>query len=289
MKCYKPILIKPNGYKDYILVPCRKCFGCQEERKLENSIRYIHEISKYDNDKRDNLMILNTYAPEYCLDYQLHKEHLKAYIKRIREYIKYHYNEKLVYCASGEYGDLTSRPHYHIAMNIPKSYKLLDYIEKSWKYGMSSIKHDINFGSMFYVNGYVDKKISQRLKRRDGRNGEFHSFSRGNGKEWINKNKKDTKDKGYLQFEGRKINLPIYYREKMDYTEEEKHNRQLAQKRKYLKCREEMKKKYKISEADKILTDGTISNSQIEYIELEKLKTRKNEYETRYMRRRKRD
>lgn len=204
MKCYKPILIKPDNDKfpNGILVPCRKCLACQEERKKEMSIRYIHDITKYKNDKRrQNLMILLTYSDENYMQ-ELNKDDLKAYLKRVREYIKYNFKEQMTYIASGEYGETgTKRAHYHVICNVPKSLKLKDYMEKSWKLGFANIL-EADFGGIFYTAGYVDKKM--KVEREDGRTKEFHLMSRGNGKDWILNNAEKIREEGVITWQGKK-------------------------------------------------------------------------------------
>lgn len=284
MKCYKPILIRPddNLYPNGILVPCRKCLACQEERKKEMSIRYIHEIAKYNKDKRrENLMILLTYRDE---DYtaELNKNDLKAYLKRVREYIKYNFKEEMTYIASGEYGESGSkRAHYHIVCNVPKSLKLKDYMEKSWRKGFASIRK-ADYGGIFYTAGYIDKKM--KVERSDGRAKEFHLMSRGNGKSWILENRDKIKENGVITWQGKKINLPIYYKNKLEYSDREKIELQRKAKNYNEKLHQEMWEKY--GGENYRLQSGVRYNQRIEFIEIQKLKRKELEYKQKYDRKR---
>ena len=282
MKCYKPILINPDikKYPNGILVPCRHCLACQEERKKELAIRFIHETWSRKKDNHINVMVLLTYREE---DYnaQLDKTEFKAYLKRIREHVKYHTGELPRYVASGEYGETgTKRAHYHIIMNIPNSNKIINHIEKSWKKGFVNVikMQGQQVEGIFYTTGYVAKKMKE--ERKDGRQKEFHLMSRGNGRDWIEKNKTEIKEKMHLTFKGHKINLPIYYLNKLDLSEFEKF--EIARKSK--KYNEGLHREYvkKYGGKNHMMWAGEIYNENVEYIEMQALKQKELEYKIKY-------
>lgn len=117
--------------------------------------------------------------------------HLKNFLKRLRTAIAPH---KLRFFASGEYGDETSRPHYHaILFNYPpcafgrtrqhKSYCCAhcDQIERSWGYGNICLG-GFSQESASYVAGYVIKKLTSKGDPRlNGRHPEFSRMSRKPG------------------------------------------------------------------------------------------------------------
>lgn len=283
MKCYKPILIEPDKqkYPNGILVPCRKCLACQEERRKELAIRFIHETWKYKD--RMNVMILLTYSDE-SYNQELKKDDLKLYLKRCREYIKYHYDGELPrYVASGEYGETgTKRAHYHIVMNIPKDYRIKDYLEKTWTEGFANIieLHGQQAEAIFYTTGYVAKKIGKKTEF--DRTPEFHLMSRGNGKDWIIEHKEEIKERRHILFQGKKINLPIYYMNKLELTELEKW--EIAQEAK--KYNRGLHAEYvrKFGGRDYRLENGEIWNPRVEDNEIKKLQRIELEYTQKYNR-----
>lgn len=146
----------PHGLE----VPCGKCLPCRNEKSFEWSRRLTDELGYW----KKSVFITLTYDEDH-LEYNskgyptLSKSTLQKFIKRLRRALGYHnIDTKLKYFACGEYGDRTSRPHYHIiifGLGLWKYDKQL--IKDCWTFG------SIDFGSVTrasikYVASYVNKK-----------------------------------------------------------------------------------------------------------------------------------
>ncbi|WNK13130.1 MAG: replication initiator protein [Microvirus sp.] len=151
-------------------------------------------------------MLNLTYSDEYLPQHgQLFKEDLQRFFKRLRKS-----GLKFRYVASGEYGDKTRRPHFHIALfGINFDFDRLPFgrsngditytsetVNKNWKYGQHLIG-TLNFESAAYIARYILKKI-KGLQQPDPLytdlqtgevtypNSEFLIMSKGIGKTWFN-------------------------------------------------------------------------------------------------------
>jgi hypothetical protein len=150
-------------------------------------------------------MLNLTYSPEHFPEHgQLWKEDLQRFFKRLR---KGGFNFK--YVASGEYGDVSRRPHFHIALfgvdfgddrrvfgrssNGERTY-ISDSVTKHWRYGQHLIG-SLNFESAAYIARYILKKakgsqVSPPLAVLDDGeiirpNPEFLCMSKGIGRSWF--------------------------------------------------------------------------------------------------------
>lgn len=113
-------------------------------------------------------MLNLTYDDEHLPKHgQLHKEHLQKFFKRMRKA-----GYKFRYVASGEYGDVSRRPHFHIALfgvdfdadRVPFGRSGGDRTYTSsrvlhlWPFGNHLIG-TLNFESAAYIARYIMKKI----------------------------------------------------------------------------------------------------------------------------------
>lgn len=90
-----------------VYVPCGKCIGCRLAKALEWSTRITDEAEMWEH----NTFITLTYDEENLPEHRsLKKEDFQNFMKRLR---KKYYDKKIRYYMSGEYGDITERPHYH--------------------------------------------------------------------------------------------------------------------------------------------------------------------------------
>lgn len=118
-----------------------------------------------------NAFVTLTYANEYLPPGgALDKSHLRDFFKRLRSRMG---DKKIRYFAVGEYGDESSRPHYHaIIFNCDHIHDHL-HIERSWPFGHVDVG-DVNKDSIQYVCGYTIKKMtSEDDPRLEGRPPEF--------------------------------------------------------------------------------------------------------------------
>jgi len=149
-----------------------------------------------------NLTYNDDWLPEHG---QLFKEDLQRFFKRLRKA-----GFKFRYVASGEYGDQTKRPHFHIALfgvdfsadrssfgravGGDRTYTSAS-VSKSWTYGNHLIG-TLNFESAAYIARYILKKIKglqqpEPLHIDDVTgevvlpNPEFMLMSKGIGRSWF--------------------------------------------------------------------------------------------------------
>lgn len=113
-------------------------------------------------------------------------EHLQLWLKRYRKRVS---PAKVRYFAVGEYGDITWRPHYHVAL-FGRHYcfggarvsgacqcpACLD-VRETWGYGHVMVGR-LETASAQYIAGYCTKKMTHRSDiRLDGRHPEFARMS----------------------------------------------------------------------------------------------------------------
>lgn len=239
LKLETPLEIK--GKLTYeISVPCGNCVRCIDRRKMEWGFRMRQEM---DISKTAYFVTL-TYAPENipinkyghktlrrCRDKTEEKDlSLQGFFKRLRqnhkrskETIEWLTNglerhDKIRFYATGEYGDLRSRPHFHaIIFNTSRV-----AIEKSWTFGTVHCVR-ANEATIGYVMKYLDKRVGQ--EKDWYKEPEFNTMSEGIGLNYIERNKNWHKSNLDILFvttmKGIRIPMPRYYRLKM-FTEEER-------------------------------------------------------------------
>lgn len=167
-----------NHPKD-IKVPCGHCIGCRLDKSREWADRMMLELDHsktavfltltYDNDHVPISMFNDDGIPYYTLD----KRHPQLFLKRLR---KYACDKKLRFYLAGEYGDSTSRPHYHAIIfgldfsDFPdlihfgsnvfgQPYYTSAILERIWSYGFVSLA-PVSWQTCAYVARYVTKKLN---------------------------------------------------------------------------------------------------------------------------------
>lgn len=153
-----------------ILIPCGRCTGCRLERSRQWAMRCMHEKQMHRASSFITLTYDDAHLPEGG---SLSMDHYQRFMKRLR----HKFGDGIRFCGCGEYGDVTSRPHYHILLlnadfNDRRFYKpsgsgLPLYVSKQldelWsengeQFGMCNIG-DVDFDSCAYVARYVMKKV----------------------------------------------------------------------------------------------------------------------------------
>lgn len=192
----------------YKILPCGQCYQCRLERSREWAARCILEAQMH----KENCFVTLTYDDAHLpSDYGLQKSDLTNFFKRLR----YNTGVKLRYFACGEYGDLYSRPHYHICIFgfRPKDLVLIaqnrgvnlyssDDILKAWQgRGFVSVG-DVTFESAAYVARYVMKKVTgeRASEHYQGRQPEYVVMSRrpGIAASWFEKYSEDVYPNDFL-------------------------------------------------------------------------------------------
>lgn len=205
--CISPLYgVYTNGAQQW--VPCGQCIECRLKRQREWALRIVDEARYHSK----NCFLTLTYSEDSLpKNGSLCKKDLQDFFKRLRSH-----GYVFRYFASGEYGDKTHRPHYHVIVfgyywnhkTAPGSF--LD-LEKIWGHGQIRAG-DVNENTASYVAKYTIKKYKGSLSEfmYQGLEPEFAIMSRRPG----------IGDAYRRQFAGRprygkggvKINPPRYYR-----------------------------------------------------------------------------
>lgn len=151
------------------------------------------------------------------------------------------------YFVCGEYGEVTQRPHYHVAVFGPDfrdrevhrqddaghRYWRSDEIERCWELGHSEFS-TLGFGSAAYIGAYVTKKVHRTTNpdhytRVDPRSGELvelqPEFARMSlkpavGRRWIEEYWREVYPRDYVVVDGKRSRPPRYYDKFMDLADE---------------------------------------------------------------------
>lgn len=243
MACFHPItgyrakngtvtFKRSGGWVDRpISVACGQCSGCRLERSRQWAVRCMHEAQTHDH----NCFVTLTYDEEHCpADHSVDIRHFQNFCKKLRRDVG-----KFRYFHCGEYGDQTSRPHYHAAifgLDFLSDRKLTAHnkqgdalysserLDEAWGQG-SCIIGDLTFESAQYVAKYVIKKQTGPSKKTyydivDPDTGEVHerkppyaTMSRrpGIGAKWIERFHADVYPSDEVIVNGKKCRPPKFY------------------------------------------------------------------------------
>ena len=157
----------PAGHSgNSIKIPCRLCVGCRLEHSQTWATRMMHEASLFDHNQFLTLSYDDQALPENA---NVNPVDLQLFWKRLR---KHYSGRKLRYVAAAEYGENTSRPHYHAAVfGLPledgvhfTSNQRGDPLYKSkllseiWGHGFVTVG-ELNHKSAAYVASYMLRDI----------------------------------------------------------------------------------------------------------------------------------
>ena len=183
-------------------IKCGQCIECRLAYSREWAIRITHEQQMHKVSCMLNLTYNDAWLPEYG---QLFKDDLQRFFKRLRKA-----GFKFRYVASGEYGDETRRPHFHIALfgvdfaddrcvfgravGGDRTY-ISNAVSRVWTKGNHLIG-TLNFESAAYIARYILKKIKGKQQPeplyKDEVTGEivlpnpeFMLMSKGIGRSWF--------------------------------------------------------------------------------------------------------
>lgn len=227
-----------------IEVPCGGCIGCRIDRSRQWTIRLLHESKLHELKCFLTLTYDDLHLPT---DGSLNKEHPRAFLKRLRRRHKYHNpGAKFRYFLCGEYGDTTSRPHYHIILfgcdfadkrphskgtNGDQLYvsKTLDDV---WSLGNCYIG-SVSAESCGYVARYIMKKMNgeraeDHYRRINPLTGEYvdlepeynsMSLKPGIGLDFYEKFKSDFYPRDNAVMKGKLFPVPKYYDRQLEKTD----------------------------------------------------------------------
>lgn len=218
MRCISPIDLGKNK------VPCGKCNFCLQAKRGDWSFRLKQEWKRapsahflsftYD---QQHLPYTTVETNGVCFDVpSLCKRDMQLFFKRLRKACE---PVKLRHYTVGEYGGLTSRPHYHsILFGLP--FTMVSQLHDIWQQGniyVGSVRDE----SIHYVTKYVINRHGEF----NGREPPFALMSRNPGigagylgthTDWHRSGMRN-----FAQVNGITTRLPRYYKDKI-FNEEER-------------------------------------------------------------------
>jgi len=215
--------------KSFVKLPCGKCINCLKSKSSEWALRLQLELLY---SECDNYFVTLTYDDIHKKDDSLHKIDIQNFNKKLKIYLKRkNLKSDFRFFASGEYGDNTKRPHYHIIyFGLPLFDKKLlyvnsegmeiyqsDFLENVWSKGFVYIG-SVSDSSIYYVAGYCLKKLITSDINSDLES-EFRLSSRmpGIGFKYLEDNKEELlKDNHIYLDNGRIVKMPDYFKRKLN-------------------------------------------------------------------------
>lgn len=206
--------VKETPIDHIIGIKCGKCVECMNAASTEWANRCVLESKHHVK----NCILTLTYKDAFN-DNELHKRHYQLFLKKLRKTI---FPTKIKYFCSGEYGDKTGRPHYHIVIFgwcpedltfVGKSKKgtalynskLLD---SKWEFGWCVVDPNLTRQSCFYSAKYLQKAISEfGVKHKQS---PFITMSKGIAEEDAKKYDPYTNNRIYI--DGKECRAPRYFR-----------------------------------------------------------------------------
>lgn len=184
LKCKNPTFVKGR------VLPCRVCPHCLRKRYFEWSLRCRHELLWH---KEKALFFTLTYCDEklertalrpmskYDALGTLNPQHTSDFISRFRKYCERKLKKKVTYIYCGEYGPVTSRPHYHfIVFGVDHNDISKKLLTRLWSYGHVDIsRRPVTDKAIMYTVGYIRKKmVSLKAKKEYDLNHRYPPFQR---------------------------------------------------------------------------------------------------------------
>lgn len=214
--------------REQLLLPCGKCDGCRLERSRQWAVRCMHEAQLHES----NCFVTLTYDDAHCPP-ELVPRDMQLFLKRLRKVgksdkLKRDVSQGIRFFGSGEYGERTNRPHFHILLfncdfsdkyEVGKELFHSDFLASVWTVGGHRIG-EVTARSANYVAQYSMKKLGSRLHcDSDGvvRQKPFLRMSRrpGIGHAFVERYSSDLAH-GFLVHDGERGAIPRAYKKKLD-------------------------------------------------------------------------
>ncbi len=205
--------------------PCRKCLPCRLNIAREKAVRCVHEAQIHD----DNIFLTLTYSDENLKSPWLDYSDFQKFMKKLRKTVQ----QKLNYVVTGEYGDISKRPHWHAIIFNYRPHDTEYYytsdggdrvytskiIDKIWqKNDPEKVPNQI--GSVTIDSaGYVARYAAKKLTHGQDQDHDYHpihktSSKRAIGRTWIEKYYKRTFENGNVILpDGTPTKIPRYYQD----------------------------------------------------------------------------
>lgn len=164
MLCKKPFIRSGS----LLAFGCGQCLPCRINKRREWTSRMMLEACCH----AESSFVTLTYSPEKLPKGDtLVPADLRNFLKRLRKNVE---PAQIRYFGVGEYGELSQRPHYHLAI-FGLGRGADELIRRSWGLGFTDVG-DLTLASAQYIAGYVTKKMTKKDDARLG--GRFPEFAR---------------------------------------------------------------------------------------------------------------
>lgn len=237
MPCYYPreawkrgggvVFAVPGEKYGEFQIPCGRCVGCKLELSRQWAVRCMHEAQMHES----SYFVLLTYDDDHLpSDYSLNHRDFQLFMKKLRKT-----GQSVRYYMCGEYGERTSRPHYHACLfglrlddldfwkNTDSGHRLYvsKFLTDTWGLGKVEIGM-VTFESAAYVARYCVKAVTDPGSEWvvDPDSGELFERKReytrmslkpGIGATWFAKYKSEVFPLDRVVARGREMKPPKYY------------------------------------------------------------------------------
>lgn len=216
----KTISWSPRHYsKEYATfqLPCSKCIECRLEYARQWAVRCVHEAQMHEQ----NSFVTLTYDDQHLkprLDYR----DFQLFVKKLRRRL----NDRISYFATGEYGEKTKRPHWHVVLfnysppdaNYHRTTDRGDRVYKSSLLEALWANGHVELGSVTFESaGYCARYAAKKLVHGKDNTHEYDPISRKSshraiGRSWIEKYWPDAFNLGGIVLpDGSICSIPRYY------------------------------------------------------------------------------
>lgn len=217
MKCTRPVLERcKTGPVEIVERPCGVCPACRATKAQNWTYRLYCESKLHDK----SVFITLTYDDEHLKQlrkseqglYSLSKKELQNFMKLFRKNL----SRQIRFFGVGEYGEKYKRPHFHLIV-FGADEEDEPVIRQSWSKGFVKVG-SVTPASIAYVARYCTKKLVDDGIDDPDLLPEFNLQSNrpGIGFGAINKAVKRTENGDlYCWFQGKRVGLPKYFKEKV--------------------------------------------------------------------------
>jgi len=173
MRCVKPFVTRVGAFG------CGQCLPCRVSKRRT----WAHRLELEALCHAESSFVTLTYKDEIN---SLEPHHTQLWLKRLRKAVA---PRRLRYLLVGEYGDISNRPHYHVALfglacsgrYVPRNGGCecpgCSVVRSTWGYGHVMVGQ-LTAKSSNYIAGYVTKKMTHASDiRLGGRHPEFARMS----------------------------------------------------------------------------------------------------------------
>lgn len=223
----------------YVPIKCNKCIECQKQKARDLQVRLLEDIKHNTNGKFITLTFSNdsicelykevnskTKLKGYALDNATATRAVRLFLERWRK----KYKKSLRHWLVSELGH-NGTENIHLHGIVWCSTEQLEQLEKIWQYGYVWKGQEKNGKLINYVNDETVGYICKYVSKQDDKHKLYTPIvltSPGIGSMYLkgfnsrlNKFKGESTNETYRTSTGHKINLPIYYRNKL-YSDEER-------------------------------------------------------------------